>query len=88
MRKNNREYIQELFRVVSIDSILVIDRNGTLKRIHCPFRAIVVIPVGEFVDGSIVLVEAVKMTLDLQDVFVVEGKAYFLIHFKIMLDER
>jgi hypothetical protein len=85
---NNHEYIRELFRVVSIDSILVINRQGKLRRIHCPFRAVVVIPVGEFVTGKTVLVEAVKMTLDLQDVFVVKGKAYFLIHFKIMLDER
>lgn len=84
MRKNNREYIQELFRVVSIDSILVIDRNGKLKRIHCPFRATVVIPVGDFVTGKTVLVEAVKMTLELREVFIVDGTAYYLYHFRIL----
>ena len=84
---DNREYIRELFRVVSINSILIIDRYGLLRRIYCPFRAIIVIPVGVFKTGMIVLVDAVKMTEDLQDVFVVEGKAHYLVHFQILLDE-
>lgn len=83
---DSREYIRELFRVVSIDSILVIDLRGKLHRIHCPFRAIVVIPVGVYDTGVVVLVEAVKMTEDLKDVYIVEGKAYYLVYFQVLLD--
>jgi len=85
---DNREYIRELFRMVSTESILVIDHQGKLRRIYCPFRAIVVIPVGVHDKGMVVLVEAIKMTEDLRDVFIVEGKAYYLVHFNIMLDDR
>ena len=73
--------------MVSIDSILVIDRTGKLRRIHCPFRAIVIIQVGVYDKGVVVLVEAVKMTQDLQDVFIVAGKAYFLVYFRVLLDK-
>ncbi len=81
---SNHDYIRELFRLVSTESILVIDRQGKLRRIYCPFRAIVVIPVGEFVTGKTVLVEAVKMTLELREVFIVDGTAYYLFHFRIL----
>jgi len=84
---DNREYIRELFKVVSIDSILVVNRKGRLRRIYCPFRVIVVVPVGKLEEGMIVLVEAIKMTEDLRNVFVVEGKAYYLVHFQILLIE-
>ena len=84
---DRKAYIQEIFRIVGTDSILVIDRVGKLRRIYCPFRVIVVIPVGEYDAGMIVMVEAVKMTLELRDVFVVERKAYYLVNFEILLDE-
>lgn len=84
---DNRKYIHELFTVVGIDSILVIDKSGRLRRIHCPFRAIVVFPVSILEKGEIVLVDAVKMTEDLRDVFVIGGKAYYLLYFHIMLED-
>jgi hypothetical protein len=84
---DNRRYIVELFKIVSVNSILVIDKNGHLTRIYCPFRARVVIPVGIYEKGMIVLVEAVKMTEDLRDVFVIGGKAYFLKYFRILIYE-
>jgi len=84
---NNRKYIREIFRVVSIDSILIIDKHGNLRRLYCPFRVIVVIPVGEYKPGIIVFVEAIKMTEELKDVFIIGGKAYYLVYFRIMLDD-
>lgn len=83
---DNRRYIVELFKIVSTDSILVIDKHGKLHRIYCPFRVIVAIPVGEYKPGMIVFVEAVKMTGDLKDVFIIGGKAYYLVYFRIIID--
>lgn len=45
---DNRDYIQELFKMVPTDSILVIDRKGEIKRIYCPFKVVVILPVGGF----------------------------------------
>jgi hypothetical protein len=44
----------------------------------------VIIPVGNLEKGAARLVEAVKVTLELKDVYVIEGKAYYIIHFKIL----
>jgi hypothetical protein len=81
---DNYEYIQELFRIVSSDSILVIDQRGQIKRIYCPFPVIVIIRVGELTPGLKVLVEAIKMTPELKDVYIIEGKAYYPVYFKVL----
>jgi len=81
---DNHQYIKELFKVVSIDSILVINREGQLKRIYCPFPIEVIIPVGKYKLGMVIFAEAVKMTPDLKDVFIIEGKAYYPFYFKIL----
>ena len=85
--EDNLEYIRQLFQVVSNDSILIINSQDKLRRLYCPFRALVVIPVGQLYEGQRVLVESVKMTLKLEDVFIVEGKAYYLYYFRIMLED-
>lgn len=45
----------------------------------------VIQPVGNLRSGDIVSVEAIKITLELKDVFIVEGKAYYLVNFRILL---
>ncbi len=80
---DNREYINELFKHVKSDSILIIDRKGQLKRLYCPFPVEVVVPVGQMGKGLVVFVEAIKMTPDMKDVYVIEGKAYYLSFFAI-----
>ena len=84
MADNNREYILELFRIVNTTSILVIDRKGTLKRLHCPFKvvAIVEIPL-QITAGVSYYVDAVKMTLELREVFIINGIGYYIWYFKI-----
>ena len=85
MTDNNREYILELFKIVSTTSILVIDNKGILKRLHCPFRicAIVELP-PDIALGAFYMVDSLKMTLDLKEVFIIRNKAYFIYYFKIM----
>ena len=85
MTDQNRVYILELFKIVSTTSILVIDHKGTLKRLNCPFKvcAIVEIP-PQIIVGAFYLVDAVKMNLDLKEVFIIEGKGYFICFFRII----
>ena len=85
MTESKREYILELFKIVSTTSILVIDNKGILKRLYCPFRIVAVVEVPpQIIVGASYYVDAVKMTLELKEVYIIEGKGYFIWYFKIM----
>lgn len=85
MTERNREIILELFKIVSTTSILVIDHKGTLRRLYCPFKvaALVGMP-PQITVGVSYLVEAVKMTLELKEVYIIQGKGYYICYFKII----
>jgi hypothetical protein len=85
MTDSNREYILELFKIVSTTSILVIDNKGILKRLHCPFRvcSIVELP-PDIALGAFYMVDSVKMTLELKEVYIIQNKGYFIYFFKIL----
>jgi hypothetical protein len=83
-----RKYVGELFRIVSTTSILVIDRKGTLHRLNCPFRVLAVSDVSpDITEGKLYSVDAVKMSLDLKNVFIINGEGYFIWGFLILLDK-
>ncbi len=67
--EENKKYIEDIFRYCKIDSILVINRDGHLERLDCPFEVMVITDVGELYKGLIYLVSAVKMDLTLIDVY-------------------
>ena len=84
MSEKNREYILELYKIVSTASILVVDSHGNLRRLYCPFQVVAIVDSPpHIVAGVFYMVEAVKMTLDLEEVFIIEGKGYFIWYFKI-----
>ena len=83
--KEARKYIAELFKIVNTSSILVVLYDGKVKRLHCPFWVICKVDVPPLEVGNKYQVEAVKMTLKLQDVFIIEGKAYFVWYFTIIV---
>jgi len=84
MKEQNRQYILELFKIVSPTSILVVDKNGKVKRLHCPFKVLAIVDVPpEIVKGQFYMVDFVKMTLDLKEVFVIRGKGYYISYFRI-----
>ncbi len=84
MTERNREYILELFKIVSTSSILIIDSKGILKRLYCPFKVVAIVDSPpQIVVGAFYMVEAVKMTLELKEVYIIEGKGYFIWYFKI-----
>jgi len=76
--------IDEINRYCPTDSLLVIDRHGVLIRIHCPIRVQVTHSMGDFLEGQVVLVSAVKMSLDLKLVYVIDGKAFYHHYFRIL----
>jgi hypothetical protein len=83
---SKEKYLKELLRWVSTDDLLVIDKTGTLRRIYCPFKAICLVSFPEIKQGEKVSVEAVKLTVEVKEVFVIKGVPYFIIYFKIIVD--
>jgi hypothetical protein len=83
MNEKNREYILELFKIVSTNSILVVNYKGKVKRLYCPFLVICKVDVPPLQKGNEYAVDAVKMTLKLEEVFIIEGRAYFFWYFEI-----
>ena len=81
-----RIYIVELFRIVSSSSILVMDSIGTLHRLNCPFRVVALMDIPpDIKEGKPYFVNAVKMSLDLKDVFIINGEGYYIWSFVILL---
>jgi hypothetical protein len=72
--EDKKKYIEEVFKYCKTDSILVINRQGHLQRLQCPFEVLVISNVGELTKGLICLVNAVKIDLHLIDVYVIRGK--------------
>jgi hypothetical protein len=84
-KEPNREYIIELFKIVSTTSILVVDNKGNLKRLHCPFKVVAIVELPpQITVGAFYMVDAVKMTLELKEVYIIGGKGYFISIFRIL----
>ena len=83
---SREEYIQELLKWVSSDSILIVDSSGKLRRVYVPFWVVSLVDFPEITKGDKVIVDAVKLTIEVKEVFVIRGIAYYIIYFKILLD--
>ena len=81
--KDACKYIAELYKIVDTNSILVVIPSGQVKRLYCPFWVICKIDVPPLQKDGEYTVEAVKMTLKLEDVFIIEERAYYVWYFWI-----
>ncbi len=81
-----RRYIGELYRIVSSTSILVIDYKGGMHRLYCPFRVLAVKDVPpDILPGDYYFVDAVKMDLQLKEVYIIKNNGYYYWGFIIFL---
>jgi hypothetical protein len=83
---SDEKYLRELLNWVSSDSILVIDKKYALRRIYCPFKAICLVSFPDIRQGEKVSVDAVKLTVEIKEVYIIKGTAYYIIFFKIILE--
>ena len=85
MSEKNRKYILELFKIVSTTSILVVNQYGRIKKINCPFRVIAIEDIPpDIITGDFYRVDFVKMALDLREVFIIQGKGYYIRYFQVI----
>ena len=70
----------------SSEWVYIVTWNNMLKQLFCPFKVSVLKPVGQLKVNQVVWVEAVKVTIELKTVFVIDGSAYYYHHFDILID--
>ena len=82
--EEKKKYISELFKELSPYSILIINHIGHLERLYCPFYVRVIADIHLLKKGSVKAVKAVKMSIELIDVYVIDSGAYYFYHFTII----
>jgi len=83
---SKEEYLKELLKWISSDSLLVIDKSGNLRRIYCPFKVICLVNFPDITKGEKVSVDAIKLTVEIKEVYIIKGTAYFIAYFMITPD--
>lgn len=83
---SKEEYLQELLKWISSDSILVIDRSGRLRRVYVPFWVISLVDFPDIARGQKVSVDAVKLTVEVKEVYVIRGVHYYVVYFRIIME--
>ena len=82
--KQRKAYIKDIFKHVKIDSVLIINTQGHLERLWCPFKVLVIIDVYPLRKGQEKAIIAVKLADNLIDVYVIEEKAFYYYNFRII----
>ena len=75
--------IKEIYQYCDDHSILIIDSEGQIRRIYCPFAVMCIIDVDVYKRGEYVVVTAVKIAKNLLLVYVIGQKNYYYYFFKI-----
>jgi len=64
----------------------VIDGSGNLRRLYCPFKVICLINFPAISKGDKVSVDAIKLTVEVREVYIIRGTAYHIAYFRITLE--
>ena len=76
--------IKQIYKYVDSGSILVIDNEGHIKRIYCPFKVKCIMDIDMYEEGDILIVTAVKLARNLLLVYIIGGRGYFYYSFVII----
>lgn len=80
-----RSQLSELLKYSSPLEIYVITHYGVLIRLFCPFKVMVLQDIGALKSGQIVLVQEIKVTLELKTVYIIDNEAYYYYHMDILV---
>lgn len=82
-----RKQLADILKYTSPNIIYVVTWNNLLKKVFCPFRVFVIKNVGDLRVGDVVLVQEVKVDMNLKTIFVIENQAYYYHNFEIIIEE-
>lgn len=77
--------LKQYWSLYSTNSILYINSKGELKRLYCPFPVKAKVDIPPIFEGEIVIVQAVKITPDGRDVYIIEDLGYYVIYFRLVI---
>jgi len=83
----DKKDLAEQLKYSSSEYLFVVTWNNLLKQLFCPFKVVVLKSVGALVKGQFVWVQAVKVTMELKTVFIIDGSAYFYFYFEIVVED-
>lgn len=81
----NKRLIDEINKYCSPFSILIIGKDGVLKRIVCPFNVVVIHDTSVYKKKQIVAVEAVRLSENLIMLYIIKNIAFPYYYFIIIL---
>lgn len=76
--------LAEILKYSHPNELYIVTWNNLLKLLITPFKVCVISDLDGFDLGEIVLVDEVKVTLELKTVFIINGCAYNYFHFDII----
>lgn len=80
----NKRVIDEINRYCRPDSILVIGRDGVLRRLHCPFKVVTLHGTQVSKQDQVVFVDAVRISDELVMLYVINKFAIPFYYFAIL----
>jgi hypothetical protein len=86
MPMDKEMYLQELLKWISSDSLLVIDGSGYIGCIYCSFKVICLVNFPDIIKGQKGSVDAIKLTVEVKEVFIIRATAYYMVYFSILLE--
>ncbi|CAL1517825.1 hypothetical protein MMC2321_01561 [Chitinophaga sp. MM2321] len=69
----------------SESSILVINRQGYLRRLYCPFGVVTIVQVGSIPPRTKMIVQEVQATIQDLLIYIINGKPFTHKHFHILM---
>lgn len=82
----NDKELTELLKYSSPKELYIVTWNNMLKLLICPFKIVVKHDVGTLKRGQEVMVDEVKITMDLKTIYIINNVAYYYYHFEILLE--
>lgn len=80
----NEKQLAELLKYSNSKELFIVNYNNLLKQLLCPFKVKVLHSISDLKKGQIVLVDEVKITMELKTVYIINGQAYYYYHFEIL----
>jgi len=78
-----RSQLSEILKYSSPNELYIVTHYNVLIRVFCPFPVIVLQDIGTLKSGQIVLVQEIKVTIELKTVYIIDNDAYYYYHFNI-----
>lgn len=81
-----KKEIAEILKYASPKVLYVVTWNNILKKLYCPFKVKAKQDIGLIKKGEEVLVDEVKVNMELTTIFIIKQKAYYYYYFEIIVE--